>query len=276
LPDLRRNGTSARERRSHTALTPRPASTLAALFLALSASAAGCAFDSGLTIQFGHASVVVKAAFTELQGARRTKGITRRSGQIVRIDCSISGFYTIKEATGTAFLSQRYVAHLRTSPLPKGTAFDLDCADPLIVELPTDASDLRATATASGRQWLLSVEPRLHSLPLAARKRLHAEPKTQLAVLRRPRALPAGDYRMELAFALRQARPIQMKVLFAAAVFCGGDRYLQPILPIVNNLAQAPAFRVAPSLRTTQLLIPHIAPGIATQTEKAITITCGR
>ena len=54
---------------------------------------------------------------------QRVAGTTTRAGQVVRIDCSVTGAYDVREATGTAVLVQTYAVHLRTRPLPRGTPY---------------------------------------------------------------------------------------------------------------------------------------------------------
>lgn len=110
-------------------------------------TAAGCALESQVSVRFTQGSpVVVEQSATVGQTARLVHGKTTRRGQVVRIDCSTTIAYDVREATGTAVLVQTYHVHLRTPRLGKGTPYDLQCAGPLIVELPGNASDLRATA----------------------------------------------------------------------------------------------------------------------------------
>ena len=139
----------------------RPRVILAALAaVGLPALAAGCSFESQIAVQFlGGAPVVVKQSTKVDVTPQRVRGTTTRAGQVVRIDCSITGIYDVDDPTGPAVLVQLYVVHLRTRPLPRGTPYQLDCAGPVIVELPTDASDIQATATdASGLQVALPVQ----------------------------------------------------------------------------------------------------------------------
>ena len=44
--------------------------------------------------------------------------------------------FDVREATGSAVLIQLYVVHLRTRPLRRGTRYEIDCAGPLIIQLP--------------------------------------------------------------------------------------------------------------------------------------------
>jgi hypothetical protein len=250
--------------------------TIALMLVGLAVVLAGCAFDSGLTVQFRRGSqVVVTESSGEQESSHRVRGETTRDGQVVRVDCSVTIFYTVREATGTAFLTQRYLVHLHTRQLPSGTAYEVDCNDPLIVELPADASAVRATSTSrSGRRVALPVKAQVHSIPLALGKRLRAERRTQFAVVRWPRTLSAGDYRVELAFDLPQARAIRLKALYAVSVSCGGSSYLQPILPLVTGMAAVPAFTIQPSAQATGILLPRVAGAAGAQAEATQTLAC--
>ena len=67
-----------------------------------------------------------------------------------------------------AVLIQTYEVHLRTRKLPRGTPYQLDCAGPLIVQLPIDASNVTANATdAAGLQTALPVQAPVAAVPLA-------------------------------------------------------------------------------------------------------------
>jgi hypothetical protein len=251
---------------------------VALMFVALPALAAGCAFDSGIAVQFNGASpLVVTESFKPSQNPHGVQGTTRRAGQVVGIDCSLTIVYTVDEAAGLAVLAQGYLVHLHTNTLPQGTAYELDCTGPLIVELPTDASGVRATATdASGRQVALAVHAPVTAVALAFGKRLRAEPRTQFAIVRWPRTLSAGDYEVELAFSLPEARPILEKALYAASVSCGNSRYLQPILPLVADMKQAPAFTIRPSPNASTFQVPRIAGANGIRATATRTLSCAR
>jgi hypothetical protein len=245
---------------------------------ALGAIAAGCAFDSPIVVQFsGTSPVVVSESLAPEQIPHRVRGVTTRPGRVVRVDCSTTILYDIREATGTAVLAQTFSVHLHTRRLRRGTAYEIDCAGPLLVELPTDASNVRTTAaTAAGVVVELPVQAPLASVPLPFGKRLRAEPRMQLALVRWPRALPGGDYRVELAFELPEARPIREKALATASVACGSSRYLQPILPPVTRMARVPARTIRPSADPIALPLPRVAPGISSHAEATRTLSCGR
>jgi hypothetical protein len=132
-------------------------------------AAAGCAFEGQIAVQLlgGTPAVVKQSAKVELT-PNRVQGKTTRRGQVVRIDCSVTGVFDVREATGSAVLIQLYVVHLRTRPLPRGVPYELDCAGPLIAQLPADVSDVSATATDSaGQQVALPVQSPVTAIPLA-------------------------------------------------------------------------------------------------------------
>jgi hypothetical protein len=232
---------------------------------------AGCAFESLVTARFEGASpVVVTESFAPSQIPHRVSGRTTRAGQVARIDCSTTIVYDVREASGVAVLAQTYAVRLRTRRLPRGTAYDLDCTGPVILELPAEASHVRATTERAE----LSV--RTGSVGLAFGKRLRSEPRTQLALVRWPRTLPRGDYRIELAFELPDIRTIRQKVLVTASVSCGRSRYVQPILPAVTSFARVRALTIRPSAETVSFQLPRIAGGITSYVETTRTLSCRR
>lgn len=103
----------------------RPRLILAALaVVGLPVLAAGCSFESQIAVRLlGGAPVVVKQSTKVDVTPQRVRGMTTRAGQVVRIDCSITGIYDVDDPTGPAVLVQLYVVHLRTRPLPRGTPY---------------------------------------------------------------------------------------------------------------------------------------------------------
>jgi hypothetical protein len=98
----------------------------------------------------------------------------------------------------------------------------------------------------------------------------------QLGLVRWPRALPGGDYRVELGFDLPEARAIREKAIVTASVACGNSSYLQPILPPVARMARVPAFTIRPSTDPIALPLPRLAPGISSYAEASRTLSCRR
>jgi hypothetical protein len=256
----------------------RPRLILATLVVVgLPVLAAGCSFESQIAVQFlGGAPVVVRQSTKVDVTPQRVQGTTTRAGQVVRIDCSVTGIYDVDDPTGPAVLVQLYVVHLRTRPLPRATPYQLDCAGPLIVELPNDASDIQATAThVSGLQVALPVQAPLSSIALAFEKRLRAEPGMQFAVVGQP-SLSAGGHTVELVFSLPEARAFREKVLYTALVSCGRSKYLQPIRPLVTSMARARALTLQPSANETSVSIPHLFGGIRAYGQATRTLSCAR
>jgi len=234
--------------------------------------AGGCSFESEIAVQLVEGAPVVVKQSTQVDVTpQRVRGTTTRAGQVVRIDCSITGIYDVDDPTGPAVLVQLYVVHLRTRPLPRGTPYQLDCAGPVIVELPTDASDVQAAAT--DLQVALPVEAPLSSIALAYGKRLRAEPAKQFALVGQP-SLSAGDHTVELTFTLPEARTFREKVLYTAQVSCGRSTYLQPIRPLVTRMAGARALTVQPSANETSISVPHLFGGIVAYRQATRTLSC--
>jgi hypothetical protein len=246
---------------------------LVALLLAgLPILAAGCSFESEIAVQLVGDSPVVVTQSTKVDVTPLSvRGTTTRADQVVRIDCSITGIYDVDDPTGPAVLVQLFVVHLRTRPLPRGTPYELDCAGPVIVELPADASDIQAAAT--DLQVALPVQAPLTSISLAFGKRLRAEPGMQFALVGQP-SLSAGDHTVELAFNLSRASTFREKVLYTAQVSCGRSKYLQPIRPLVTRMAGARALTVQPSANETSISAPHLFGGIVAYRKATRTLSC--
>lgn len=181
---------------------------------------------------------------------RHVQGVTTRSRQIVRFDCPITIIYDVNEATGSAVLAQRYTVHLRTVRLRRGTRYEFDCSDPVLLELPADTSNIVATATSdTGNRT---------PLPVGDANGLRADRGTELVSIGWPDALAEGDYRVELDFNVPDVNTFRERAVYAASVRCGRRRYLQPLLPPTMNLAHVPAFRVDPAAGPATISFPHI------------------
>jgi hypothetical protein len=244
---------------------------------ALSVAAAGCAFEGQITVRLvGEAPAVVKESFKVELTPHSVKGTTSRAKQVVRLDCSVSGVFDVREATGSAVLIQLYVVHLRTRPLPRGTPYAIDCAGPVLMQLPAEATLVQAVARdASGSQVPLSVRTPLSAVPLASAKRLRAEQGTRFAALGQP-SLAAGGYTVDLTFDLPEARTFRQKALMTASVACGRSSYLQPIRPLVTTMARATALSIQPSATETSVSTPHLFGGIRSYGEATHTLSCAR
>jgi hypothetical protein len=244
---------------------------------ALPIVAVGCAFEGQIAVQLvGGASVTVKQSVKLEFDPHRVQGRTTRAGQVVKVDCFVTGAFDVREATGSAVLVQLYVVHLRTRPLPRGTPYQLDCAGPLIVQLPTDASDVQATATSVAESQLpISVQAPITAIPVAFGKRLRAEPGTQFAILGSS-ALSPGGYTVELGFSLPGAGTFREKVLYTALIACGRSKYFQPIRPLVTTMARVPELTIQLSINETGVSIPHLFGGIRSFGGATRTVSCAR
>jgi len=243
----------------------------------LPAVSGGCAFESQIAVQFSPSSpVAVKESSSSEMTPKHVQGVTRRAGQVVRIDCSVTIIYDVMDEAGPAVLAQLYQVHLRTRPLPRGTPYEVDCAGPLILEIPADASGVEATSmSASGEQSAVPVQAPVTSVPIGFGRRIRAESQMQFAVVGWPRTLSPGEYRLELEFTLPEARTIREKAIVAASVSCGRAAYLQPLLPLVSKIARAPAFVIQPSEEATAFFAPHIIRANGTYAAATRTLSCG-
>jgi hypothetical protein len=213
------------------------------LVLAVTATvAAGCGS--------GRESMVVRERFEAVQVPHRVAGTTSRAGQVVQNDCRISAVYKVREATGTAFLTQSKLVHLRLRVPRKGTTYELECLGPLLAELPAAAPEIKATAheLSGGLHRSLSVRTDAGSVRLVPGRRLRPGPRKQLVVVEWPRR-PASEYDnylVELAFKLPKAPLLRERVVYTASVSCGGSSYLQPVVPPTDDLGIVNAFTVPP------------------------------
>ena len=222
-------------------------------------------------------SVVVKESFDPEQTPHREHGATTRNGGVVSVDCSLAIVYDVKEASGSAVLAQSEVVHLRTSPVPRGTSYQVDCRGPLIVELPTEASGVQAASkSAAGKRVALPINTAIAMVPLAFGKRLRAEPRMQFVAVHWPRTPSTGDYTVDLTFNLPRDHAIRERVLYTVSVSCGRSRYLQPILPLVTSLARVAVFPIQPSPRPVRFLPPRIAGTIGAHAEATRRLSCPR
>jgi hypothetical protein len=256
----------------------RPRLVLVALVVVgLASVAPGCAFEGEIAVQLLGGGPVVVQQSTEVEHTpKRVQGTTTRAGQVVRIDCSVTGIYDVYDPTGPAVLVQLYVVHLRTRPLPRGTPYQLDCAGPLVVQLPSDASAVQAAAThASEAPIPLSVQPAISAIPLAFGKLLRAQPGKQLVIVDSS-ALSAGSYTVALTFSLPASRAFQEKVLSTASIACGRSKYLQPIRPLVVNMSRVRPITIQPSPKQTSVLTPHLFGGIRAYGRATRTLSCPR
>jgi hypothetical protein len=224
--------------------------------------------------------MLVRERFEAVQVPHRIAGTTTRAEQVVRNDCTISAVYKIREATGTAFLTQSQLVHLRLRVPMSGTAYELACLGPLVAELPAGAWKIEATARdlSGGRHTSLSVRTHIPSVRLAPGRPARPAPHKQLIAVDWPRRPgPAyDDYRVELGFRLAKAPLVRERVVYTALISCGGSSYLQPMVPLTNDLGFVNAYTVPPNGKPFDFILPHLASGISSHGETTRTLACGR
>jgi hypothetical protein len=242
------------------------------LALACSAAlAAGCG-------SAGH-SMLVRERFEAVQVPHRVAGTTTRDSQVIPNDCKISAVYNVREATGSAFLIQSELVHLRMRVPTRETAYELECPGPLVAELPARASKIQATAQdlSGGGKRSLQVRTTA-SIPLPPGRPVAPAPHKQLVLVELPRRPGSAydNYRVELAFRLPKAPLVRERVAYTARISCGGSSYLQPMVPLTNDLGFVNAFTVPRDGKPFDFILPHIATGISSHGETTQTLACGR
>jgi hypothetical protein len=224
--------------------------------------------------------MMVRERFESIQVPHRIAGTTSRAGQVLRNDCTISAVYKVREQTGTAFLTQSLLLHLRLRVPRKGTAYELECLGPLLAELPADASKVEATALdlSGGRHRSLSVRPRVASVQLTPGRPLRPAPRKQLVIVEWPRrpASAYDDYRVGLGFQLPKAPLVRERVVYTASISCGAASYLQPVVPLAKNLGFVNAFTIPRDGKPVDFIVPRLATGISSHAEASQTLACGR
>jgi hypothetical protein len=244
------------------------------LLPALAASAvfvAGCGSDDD--------SMQVRERFEAIQAPNLIAGVARSNGEVVRHDCKLSAVYNVREATGSAFLIQSQRLRLRLRVPAKGTEYQVECLGPLVAELPGDAAKVEATAHDLSGRWERSLDVRtgVPSMRVARGRSLRADPQKQLVVIQLPRVTGSGydNYRVELAFRVPKAKLVRERVVYTAAVRCGASSYLQPVVPLGQDLGFVNAFTVPRGGKPFDFILPHIATGISSHGEETQTLECG-
>src|SRR5262249_12921478 len=225
----------------------------------------------------GRDTMTVRERFEPIQVPRRVGGTTRQAGRPVRVDCSLAAVYKVREATGTAFLIQSQGLHLRARPPRRGTAYEVECLGPLVVELPAAATRVEAAElTRSGhRRW--SVPVRTHaSVRLAPGEALRPAPGKQVVLVQWPRRTGEAhdDFKLELSFEVPKDPLIRERVAYTASVSCGGASYVEPVVPLGEGLGFVNAFTVPPHGRPFDFALPHTATGSSSHEEETVTLGC--
>ena len=222
--------------------------------------------------------MTVRERFEPIQTPRRVEGTTTRAGQPARANCSLAAVYKVREATGTAFLIQSQLLHLRLHPPGRGTAYEVECLGPLVVELPAAATRVKATELTRSGDRRGSVPVRTHaSVRLAPGRRLRPAAGKQIVVVQWPRHQGSAydDYMLELSFEVPKASLVRERVAYTASVSCGSTSYLETVVPLDEGLGFVNAFTVPPHGRPFDFILPHIATGISSHSEETRTLACG-
>jgi len=107
---------------------------------------------------------------------------------------------------------------------------------------------------------------------------LRAAPRKQLVTIDWPdrRAFAYDDYRVELGFQLPKTPLVRERVVYTASISCGGSSYLQPMVPLANDLGFVNAFTIPPRGKPIEFIVPRLATGISSHAEASRTLACGR
>jgi hypothetical protein len=249
------------------------ARALALVLVGSTALAAGCGSGGGRD------TMTVRERFEPIQVPRRVGGMATRAGRPVHADCSLAAVYKVREATGTAFLIQSQALHLRLYPRQRGTAYQVECLGPLVVELPAAATHVEATELTRSGHRRGSIPVRTHaSVRLGPSRALRPAPGKQIVAVEWPRRPGAAhdDFIMELSFEVPKATLVRERVAYTASVSCGGASYVEPVVPLGEGLGFVNAFTVPPHGRPFDFILPHIASGISSHSEETRTLACGR
>jgi hypothetical protein len=253
-------------------LRPPSALVLIGALLALSGVLAGCDNEAQFEAQIkpdlqmpgGRAVEVTKIKVAKAE----VEGVTTKEGQSIDIDCIV----TVKGIAGDKPFEKTFKVGLHTKKLPKGTRFHIKCDDPLITQLPADATAFAAAAApASGPEVSLPVKSGLKSVTIGGGRRLKAQAGTRLAVIGFPTSLKPGVYTARFTFALKSALAIKQKFMVAAEATCRGRTIYVPLLPARKAFSSIPAVTI-PASATPQ---PIAAPNVTQAKKLSLTIPCG-
>jgi hypothetical protein len=130
--------------------------------------------------------------------------------------------------------------------------------DPVVIQLPTDASDFTGAFlhVDSGVDGKLAMTTGLSSLRADSLHILKAKPGTQLIVLDLPEGVPTtGDFQFRFNFKLPAgASSLEFKPMFTGRVKVNGETFYPPLLPCVMDFASVPAVTVEASLQDGTVL----------------------
>ena len=233
--------------------------------LAAAALAAGCG---------SHPRTVVLQRFESVQAPQRVAGTTLEARQSVRTTCKLSAVYKVREATGTAYLIQTELVHLRLRPARAGTRYRVDCRGPLVVELPAGSSHLEATS--EGQE--LPVR-RLDTVRLGPGDPTRPHARMQLVAIGWPDASAAtyDDPKLKLGLELPdKPKFLRERVVYTVSVSCGRLTYVHPVVPLIDDLGFVNASTIPRGGKPFDFILPHLVGGISSHAEVTSTLACPR
>ena len=187
------------------------------------------------------------------------------------IDCKLAAVYKVREATGTAFLTQSKLLRLRLHA-PRTARPRLDCQGPLVAELPAAATGIKARAGERS----LAVR-RVRSVRFAVPRPLRPRPRTQLVLVDWLRTPPAAydNYRLELRFELPKRHWLRERIVYTASVACARSSYRLPVVPSTDGLGWVNAFEIPTDGKPFDFILPRLAGGISSHAIATRHLKCG-
>lgn len=143
--------------------------------------------------------------------------------------------------------------------------------DPVILELPSDVTNIQGTYNGSGgSSGNLIVYPQLSFIPADETRTFSAGSGKQLAIVDMPAGtIVSGEtYTFDLTFrrtAPKGAPPVPIKALFAGKVFTFGKHWYPPILPCTTNFASLPSLTLPVSSSLQPVAVPNGLTGCANE-----------
>src|SRR4030095_15980886 len=134
--------------------------------------------------------------------------------------------------------------------------------DPLILQVPTAASNFSGTFGGSSITGNLTITEVPGALPADISTAITPEPGTKLVIVDFPDPPPALDNRsfgFTLNFELPgDATPVRLKALFAGRVESNGQTFFVPLLPCETNFANIPTITLPQSSTFQNVNLPLV------------------
>ncbi len=166
-----------------------------------------------------------KGKFTERDCPPPTSGQT--PPLVTVASCDVLANITRKENGKEVTRSERHTLEYKVACVP-GTEWEVDCSDPVILQIPVDWHINRASFASKSRRGDLIAEtatPAADALGTPYR----AEPGHKVLVLGFPYGTPYDDYEIEIYFGSSRPGPARIK-----AIFAGAARITNPVTGLVT------------------------------------------